>query len=311
VDDRRRDADRLRQVDACKLEIKDARTLLRNAVEICPEWTSITRICDWSRPYSTECHVTAEVARLRRRFWNLIKKLREFPPDGGRSRSAPGHEAKSQSREQKLTIEFTDTGIASRPEVMSRIFDPFQTGARPRSRRKIRREGLGLAISRGVVKAHRGSLTATARGSARAQPFRIQRGRRPSRRVGPPSTGSRRRPPVALAAEEGLTILRVEDETRRRCGSGPSCCGGLDHDVVPSAPIAMNWSRRGRGLRLVISDIGLPTAVDWNDAQGRSNIAPSPARPQGLRTCRRSPPKPGGRLSAHMTSRSTSTRRKR
>jgi len=50
-----------------------------------------------------------------------------------------------------------DTGEGIAPEDQSRIFDRFYRGEKSRSR-DTGGAGLGLAIARGIVEAHRGSL---------------------------------------------------------------------------------------------------------------------------------------------------------
>ena len=64
-----------------------------------------------------------------------------------------------------LFLEIADTGIGMTPEVLGRIFDPFFTT-------KFTGRGLGLAAVLGIVRGHRGALTATS-DRGRGTTFRI------------------------------------------------------------------------------------------------------------------------------------------
>lgn len=64
-----------------------------------------------------------------------------------------------------LFLEIADTGVGMTPEVLGRIFDPFFTT-------KFTGRGLGLAAVLGIVRGHRGALTATSE-RGRGTTFRI------------------------------------------------------------------------------------------------------------------------------------------
>src|SRR5205814_7784953 len=89
----------------------------------------------------------------------------KFTPDGGEiaiSSSNPSPDV--------LTISVRDTGIGMEPEVMQRIFDPFEQGNRSFERR-FGGLGLGLAISKSLAQAHSGTLTAQSDGRDRGSTF--------------------------------------------------------------------------------------------------------------------------------------------
>ena len=64
-----------------------------------------------------------------------------------------------------LAVEVADTGIGIEPEILPLIFDPFQQGE-TKVTRKFGGLGLGLAICRGIVEAHGGTLVAESGGPA-------------------------------------------------------------------------------------------------------------------------------------------------
>lgn len=79
--------------------------------------------------------------------------------------------------DERVVFEVADTGTGIRPEHMGKIFTPFFT-TKPMGRGT----GLGLAVSYGIVKMHRGEITATSNADPAAGPtgttFRIEVPRR-------------------------------------------------------------------------------------------------------------------------------------
>src|SRR5437899_10603896 len=71
---------------------------------------------------------------------------------------------------QVLTIIVGDTGIGIEPEMLERIFDPFEQGDRSFQRR-FGGLGLGLAISKSLAQAHGGTLVAKSEGRDRGSTF--------------------------------------------------------------------------------------------------------------------------------------------
>src|SRR5215469_7880669 len=73
--------------------------------------------------------------------------------------------------EQRVfTVSVRDSGIGIEPEVMQRIFDPFEQGNRSFEHR-FGGLGLGLAISKSLAQANGGTLTAQSEGRDRGSTF--------------------------------------------------------------------------------------------------------------------------------------------
>src|SRR5207244_3381861 len=92
-------------------------------------------------------------------FWNLIKNSVKFTPSGGRiiiETDNPNHD--------QIEIKTTDTGIGIEEEKVGKIFNAFEQGQSSITRR-FGGLGLGLAISRAMVKAHGGKISAASKGS--------------------------------------------------------------------------------------------------------------------------------------------------
>ena len=102
--------------------------------------------------------VAADADRLHQVFLNLATNALDAMPGGGRlrfmGRRAGGSGAEADPPGAgcvEVTVEDTGTGIAS--ENLHRIFDPFFT-----TKEVGRGTGLGLAVSYGIVREHRGTI---------------------------------------------------------------------------------------------------------------------------------------------------------
>jgi two-component system NtrC family sensor kinase len=93
--------------------------------------------------------VPMDPSQMQQVFMNIIINAAEAMPDGGRLVVTTRVDARTECVE----MEFTDTGCGIEEHDLERIFDPFFTtkGARHGT-------GLGLAVSYGIVKEHRGAI---------------------------------------------------------------------------------------------------------------------------------------------------------
>jgi two-component system sensor histidine kinase HydH len=99
--------------------------------------------------------VNADAAMLKQVFLNLIKNASEACPGDGEL-------AISTARTQRgVDITFRDNGAGIPPDLIGSIFEPFFTTKRSGM-------GMGLAISRRLIEAHEGSLSAENNGSTGA-----------------------------------------------------------------------------------------------------------------------------------------------
>jgi hypothetical protein len=67
----------------------------------------------------------------------------------------------------QLRVEVADTGLGIEPESLPKIFDAFEQGAWP----QLGGLGLGLAISKTLVEAHKGAITAESAGRNQGAKF--------------------------------------------------------------------------------------------------------------------------------------------
>jgi signal transduction histidine kinase len=192
-------------------------------------------------------YVAADAAKFQQIIWNLLKNAIKFTPENGEiaiSSSNPSPEV--------LTISVRDTGIGMEPEVMQRIFDPFEQGNRSFERR-FGGLGLGLAISKSLAQAHGGTLTVESDGRDRGSTFLLS-----MQTISPAEASTVPARAIGEAPQQGLKILLVDDHQ--------DTCAALENLLVRRGYLvavthnvrsAMEAAARNR-FDLLISDIALP-----------------------------------------------------
>ena len=145
-------------------EVVDAHQLLQNALEIYE--SEINRKClglqiDLS---AKEVYLRADPARLQQIFWNLINNAVKFTPQQGQIRIST-----SNDNSARLRVEIADTGLGIESEALPKIFNAFEQG----SRAQTGGLGLGLAISKALVEAHQGSISAKSTGRNQGTRFTL------------------------------------------------------------------------------------------------------------------------------------------
>src|SRR5262245_20406794 len=145
-------------------EIADAHKLLQNALEICqPEIDRKHLRCSLNLA-AQRVHMRADPARLQQIFWNLINNAVKFTPLNGQIAIATSNDS-----DGPLRVEITDTGMGIEPEALPKIFDAFEQGGRT----QLGGLGLGLAISKTLVEAHEGTITAQSAGRNKGSMFTL------------------------------------------------------------------------------------------------------------------------------------------
>ena len=96
---------------------------------------------------SYEGTINVDLARFTRVLCNLIKNAREAMPDGGILKLT------IDAVPDQVVIRVTDTGCGIPEEVLAKVFEPFV------SHGKANGTGLGMAIAKSVIDAHRGKIS--------------------------------------------------------------------------------------------------------------------------------------------------------
>ena len=91
--------------------------------------------------------------KMSRVLSNLISNALRYTPAGGEVRVS------AIRQENEIVVRVEDSGSGFDPEDLHRVFEQFYRGEQARSR-KTGGAGLGLAISQGIVTAHKGTISA-------------------------------------------------------------------------------------------------------------------------------------------------------
>jgi CheY-like chemotaxis protein len=207
-------------------------------------------------------HVSADPGRLQQVLLNLLSNAVKFTGEGGMvavrtvNENGPGH---------GLKVEVSDGGVGFEPEVLPRLFKPFEQGEKTVTR-QFGGLGLGLSIVRALVEMHGGSITAMSPGTGKGATFsfRLKTVMPPS--VQAPSPRDSTAVPAAVGGgERGGTVgaircrvLLVEDhaDTRKMLTyvlESFGCKVAAVGTVKEAAELAGRQE-----FDLLLSDIGLP-----------------------------------------------------
>jgi HAMP domain-containing protein/signal transduction histidine kinase/ActR/RegA family two-component response regulator len=145
-------------------EIVDAHTLLQSALEICQPEIDRKHLRPSLNLSAKRVHMRADPARLQQIFWNLINNAVKFTPPNGQITITTTNDSG-----EKLRVEIADTGMGIEPEALPKIFDAFEQGGRT----QLGGLGLGLAISKTLVEAHKGTITAQSDGRNKGSKFAL------------------------------------------------------------------------------------------------------------------------------------------
>jgi HAMP domain-containing protein/signal transduction histidine kinase len=145
-------------------EIVDAHSLLQNALEICQAEIDRKHLTRTLNLGARKVHLRADPARLQQIFWNLINNAVKFTPSDGQISISTSNTSKGE-----LRVEIADTGLGIESEALPKIFDAFEQGGRT----QLGGLGLGLAISKALVEAHKGTITAQSAGRNKGSTFTL------------------------------------------------------------------------------------------------------------------------------------------
>jgi len=145
-------------------EVVDAHTLLQNALDICQAEIDRKNLARVLNLGAQKVHMRADSARLQQIFWNLINNAVKFTPRNGQIIITTSNDSKGQ-----LRVEIADTGLGIEAEALPKIFDAFEQGGRT----QLGGLGLGLAISKTLVEAHKGTITAQSAGRNKGATFML------------------------------------------------------------------------------------------------------------------------------------------
>lgn len=185
-------------------------------------------------------------AELREVFMNLLINGLDAMPGGGR------FVFRVSGDTDTVTIASTDTGCGMSDEVRRRVLEPFFTT------KGARGNGLGLAVSWGIVKRHEGSIEIESTVGV-GSTFVV---RLPVSKEEPPTEAPASAPLPARAAR----VLVIDDEPEIRCVLRDMLTS-FGHTVVEAASGEEGLACcDGAGVDVILTDVSMPGMSGWDVA---------------------------------------------
>lgn len=250
-------------------EVRDVHRLLADAERLCREHSQGKDVHVDLLLEASEHHVWGDAARLEQVFWKLLDNAVKFSSAGGwvEVRTANVEHA-------RLRIDITDHGLGIAPEILPRLFQPFERGGL--ASRHFGGLGLGLAIAKSLVDLHGGALTAASSGAGQGSTFTVVLGTVPL-----PVRQRTQRPDRPEPAQRPLRLLVVEDHAPTR-DVLTALLQVARHQIKTAGDVAT--ARRlaeTHVFDLVLSDLGLPDGsgldlmIELREQYGLEGIAVS------------------------------------
>jgi len=210
--------------------------------------------------------VDGDPTRLSQALGNLLHNARKFTDPGGVVTLRATEETSKAA-----AVVLCDTGIGMEPHMVERLFETFSQAdsSLDRSRGGL---GLGLALVRGLIEQHGGSVKADSDGPGCGSRFtlRLPRAAEP---------GSAAEPEPAPPARRGRRILIVEDH--RDAAESLQMLLELSGHEVETAPDGRSGLDAARRFQpdVVLCDVGLPNGMNGYDVARALRAEPA------LRSC--------------------------
>jgi len=151
-----------------------------------------------TRASPSKVWVSGDRTRLSQAIGNLLQNVLKFTPRGGEATVSVAR----SGGQAMLRVE--DTGLGIAPEILPRLFEPFTQADRTleRSRGGL---GLGLAVVKGLLELHGGTIRAASEGPGKGAQFTISL---PLEAAGPPEVPSEPSPSAEVVSRR---VLIIED----------------------------------------------------------------------------------------------------
>ena len=224
----------------------DAHEAMTNVSEMCQTEARARHIQVHLNLRAGAHFIKGDTAKFQQIIWNLLKNAIKFSNDKGEITIATANPSP-----QVLTVIIRDNGIGMEPEIIGRIFDPFEQGEQSLHRR-FGGLGLGLAISKSLALAHGGTLIALSEGRGYGSTFTLTLDT-----ISPPQRRTVQ-PHAAGATARPLRILLVDDH-QDTCLALERLLVRRGHLVAATHNMRSAMEAAGRNqFDLLISDIALP-----------------------------------------------------
>jgi PAS domain S-box-containing protein len=226
-------------------EVVDAHAVLRNVVAMFQQEIDEKGLTVAISLRAKRFQVWADPGRFQQMVLNLLSNAVKFTPEAGTVTLSTSNENGT------VKIEIIDTGVGIEPQMLPRIFDPFEQGERTVTR-KFGGLGLGLSIVKSLVTLHKASITATSEGSGKGATFTLRV------ETVQPSHPSQQPELSTAAPGKAYRVLLVEDHSDTRYMMSKLLASfGCVVTTAGSVKEAVEAAER-QSFDLLLSDIGLP-----------------------------------------------------
>ncbi len=218
-----------------------------------------------------DCCVLADASQLEQVFLNIIINACQAMPGGGRLGIATEYAAPA-GETGGIVVRVTDTGEGIAPEHLPHIFEPFFTTKGRLGESDVPGTGLGLSVSRGIIAAHGGTITARSQvgvGTTLELTFVAH---------GPDAAGTLVEPPPlrAAAGDHVTTILLAEDDDDLSSMMADSLAAeGYRVTTAASVGEALR-ALGGTPFDLVITDLTMPGGGGGREILDAARALPRP-----------------------------------
>ena len=198
--------------------------------------------------------VHGDAVRLQQVLWNVLKNAVKFTPRGGKIT------VEAFSKDGRISLKVTDTGIGMTRKELDRVFTPFSQGDHAGGSHRFGGLGLGLAISRKLMELHSGHIHAASKGRNRGSTFTIELPAAPAENENASAVKTSPASPSAASKIKttGKRVLLVEDHELTR-NALVQLLIRRHYKIFPAGSIAeAREIVQKEKIDLVISDIGLP-----------------------------------------------------
>jgi signal transduction histidine kinase len=248
--------------------VRDIRPIIEHAVKTCCAHEAAGKMIVCHESLTEGDHsARVDAGRLTQVFWNLLKNAIKFTPVGGQIYVRSRRETADGAN--LLLVEIQDTGIGITAETLPRIFGAFEQGDREITQ-QFGGLGLGLAISKAIVDAHGGTISAKSSGKGEGATFCVSLPLCADSEAMKPAPGPPQEPaPKTIPASSAVRLLMVEDHPDtahvlarmlRRAGFHVTVATSIAQGLAEAAAAhdTVDPSGRTHPIRLVVSDLGLP-----------------------------------------------------
>jgi PAS domain S-box-containing protein len=226
-------------------EVVDAHAVVRDVISMLRHEIDAKGLTVATSLRARQFHVWADPGRFQQVLLNLLSNAVKFTPDEG------SVAVRTSNENGTLRIDVADTGVGIEPDLLPRLFRPFEQGEQTVTR-QFGGLGLGLSIAKSLVEMHKARISVSSEGRGKGATFTLGIDTvSPSEHPADPS-------PSDAADQKPLRVLLVEDhdDTRHvltRLIASFGCVVTAAASVKDAIAAA-----EGQAFDLLVSDIGLP-----------------------------------------------------